>query len=273
MEEEIMERTWNAPVLGEGMYAVNFTGKYPISDENYGWERTTVSEWDYIYEKGKRKWANAETEDGSLYVWIPRYTYKHNNDSYSIKFSNGIIDDTSGGFKPHPAFTFGDKELTGFWVTKFAAAKEDESEDYEYICPVSKPFKQVLLYGKDTLYEFMRAYKLNRTLDSHMMTYAEHNAVKILSICIGWGIYGIEICATGVCEIDDWHRRWKYEYGSESYYPNNTMNIYGIFDYDVIFFESDFENILKRTVERKYRGVPRLSCEPYHITLAIPPKS
>lgn len=77
-----MEKTWNAPVLGADMYPVNFVGQAAVSEQNTGWERTTVDEWDYNYEdekelgeKGKRKWANAETEDGSLYVWIPRYTY------------------------------------------------------------------------------------------------------------------------------------------------------------------------------------------------------
>ena len=57
----------NEPKLVEGMKAVVFnadgTTKAP----------TTNAEW-YNYEN--KQWANAETEDGSLWVWIPRFAYK-----------------------------------------------------------------------------------------------------------------------------------------------------------------------------------------------------
>lgn len=98
------------------------------------------------------KWANAITEDGSMFVWIPRYAYKitsnyHTNTAgtIEIKFidtNNNFLDGTSG--KPetdptkitytgdkqnewlvHPAFTSnaenggGFGELTGIWIGKF----------------------------------------------------------------------------------------------------------------------------------------------------------
>ena len=57
----------NEPKLVEGMKAVVFntdgTTKEPANSE----------EW-YNYED--KLWANAETEDGSLWVWIPRFAYK-----------------------------------------------------------------------------------------------------------------------------------------------------------------------------------------------------
>ena len=57
----------NEPKLVEGMKAVVFntdgTTKTPA----------TNAEW-YDYEN--KQWANAETEDGSLWVWIPRFAYK-----------------------------------------------------------------------------------------------------------------------------------------------------------------------------------------------------
>ena len=60
-------REANEPKLVEGMKAVVFntdgTTKQPASSE----------EW-YNYEN--KQWANAETEDGSLWVWIPRFAYK-----------------------------------------------------------------------------------------------------------------------------------------------------------------------------------------------------
>ena len=57
----------NEPKLVEGMKAVVFNGD--------GTTKTpaTNAEW-YNYEN--KLWANAETEDGSLWVWIPRFAYK-----------------------------------------------------------------------------------------------------------------------------------------------------------------------------------------------------
>ena len=87
----------------------------------------------------------------TMWVWIPRYTYTYLNtntpQSINIKFEEGYkytgtikctdavtgtsstsetcTDTTNGSLKAgtstytHPAFTFGDKELTGIWVGKF----------------------------------------------------------------------------------------------------------------------------------------------------------
>ena len=87
----------------------------------------------------------------TMWVWIPRYTYTYLNtntpQSINIKFEEGTnssgtikctdavtgtsstsetcTDTTNGSLKAgtstytHPAFTFGDKELTGIWVGKF----------------------------------------------------------------------------------------------------------------------------------------------------------
>ena len=104
-----------------------------------------------------------ETEIALWYVWIPRYTYtifNGNNGSVNeqeiqIKFENGTnssgtvecVDAVSGSGDSsetctdsingnivngkstytHPAFTFGDKELTGFWVGKFKTSTSDST--------------------------------------------------------------------------------------------------------------------------------------------------
>lgn len=69
----------NPPVLGEGMQAVYW------SDENATSELTadsfTTSMYSYkmgdgINDTKEAKWANAKTEDGSYWVWIPRYADK-----------------------------------------------------------------------------------------------------------------------------------------------------------------------------------------------------
>ena len=123
----------NAPVLKKGMTPVKFeinekdTNKMKIvtTDKN-------DSDW-YNYEE--KRWANAKTEDGSLWVWIPRFAYRiiqpSSSDSErkgttSIVFLDGITDnyydensqkhtakrctninevvDTTTGYTVHPAF-------------------------------------------------------------------------------------------------------------------------------------------------------------------------
>ena len=133
----------NNPRLAEGMKAIKFTnpsesakGEVQASNEN-------DTEW---YDYNSKKWANSQTEDGSMWVWIPRYAYKVNdNQTFDIVFLIGTTDsyydgqgniriakrcnrvdeelDTSIGYTVHPAFTDEtaisyrnggwDKELTG----------------------------------------------------------------------------------------------------------------------------------------------------------------
>ncbi len=64
----------NKPELMTGMTAIQFTEP---TDSTEG-EKTKVSDiskndW---YNYDEKKWANAQTEDGSMWVWIPRYAYK-----------------------------------------------------------------------------------------------------------------------------------------------------------------------------------------------------
>ena len=146
----------NSPQLVSGMTKVMFN--LP-EGENQG---TVIKEGESgfdnnnWYDYKEQKWANAVTEDGSMWVWIPRYAYKINNTdkSIDIKFLVGTtdnyydddgnlqkaeratsatetIDTASDYYYVHPAFTNEssinyanggwDKELTGIWVAKFEA--------------------------------------------------------------------------------------------------------------------------------------------------------
>ena len=147
----------NKPELMTGMSAIKFT------DPTDSAEGTTVdttsndTEW-YNYEN--KKWANAKTEDGSMWVWIPRYAYRIHKENgvatqkFDIVFLVGTTDNyydengrlqtaqrqtsenqtivTNGDtYTVHPAFTNEssinyanggwDKELAGIWVAKFEA--------------------------------------------------------------------------------------------------------------------------------------------------------
>ena len=67
----------NKPELMSGMKAANFEfneekAEYEINSENID-VNNKKDEW---YNYDAKKWANAQTGDGSMWVWIPRYAYK-----------------------------------------------------------------------------------------------------------------------------------------------------------------------------------------------------
>ena len=144
----------NKPKLMTGMTAIKFNE--PTGDEKAK-EGSTVKTTDTDttwYDYDAKKWANAQTEDGSMWVWIPRYAYKVNADTktFDVVFLIGTTDDyyengvrktakrqtkadetvdTTTGYTVHPAFTnessIGyanggwNQELAGILVAKFEA--------------------------------------------------------------------------------------------------------------------------------------------------------
>ena len=146
----------NSPVLLTGMTPIKFT--MPTDEKMGKIVETTAGDSDW-YEYGTtyetRRWANAKTEDGSMWVWIPRFAYRVNkaSETFDVVFLIGTTDkyydengniktakrqksenqviDTTVGYTVHPAFTNEskinyanggwDKELTGIWVAKFDA--------------------------------------------------------------------------------------------------------------------------------------------------------
>lgn len=168
----------NAPVLGKGMTAVKWNGSK--------WEEVDNPDKDtswYSYdEEGKdNKWANAQTEDGSMWVWIPRFQYKinKNNKTIDIKFLPRDVVESSGGYTIHPAFTPNvnqggwDKELSGIWVSKYEASGNKEKIEF-------KNNKESL-----TNVTISEAYKLskgyNENLNSHLIKNSEWGAVAYLA--------------------------------------------------------------------------------------------
>ena len=154
----------NSPKLGTGMKPVKWNGTQFIETKEYD-----VEWYDYIdtslapEKKSESKWANAQTEDGSMWVWIPRFAYKIIYADENDKLQSGTIDivflknDTNydfngedvtnanytdaqgkvGAYIVHPAFQDGaekgfsngewNKEITGFWIAKFEAGYADRS--------------------------------------------------------------------------------------------------------------------------------------------------
>ena len=133
----------NKPKLMTGMTAIKFndpTGDEKASEGSVVKTTDTDTAW---YDYDAKKWANAQTEDGSMWVWIPRFAYKINssNKTFDIVFlkdtTNNYVENgteknaETEGYTIHPAFknesSTGyenggwDKELTGIWVSKFEA--------------------------------------------------------------------------------------------------------------------------------------------------------
>ncbi|MCI9275258.1 MAG: hypothetical protein HFJ24_04610 [Clostridia bacterium] len=122
----------NAPVY-EG------TGLIPVYHNGTNWvdltENSTEDEWNswYSYDTKNKKWANARTLDGSMWVWIPRYEYKIDSTARTIdvRFIQGTSTEATAGYTLHPAFLDGtangfsngewDKDIAGFWVAKYPA--------------------------------------------------------------------------------------------------------------------------------------------------------
>ena len=133
----------NKPKLMTGMTAIKFTD--PTGDEKAK-EGSVVKTTDTDtawYDYDAKKWANAQTQDGSMWVWIPRFAYKVNSstktfdvvflkDTTNTYLDNGTEKDAEKeGYIVHPSFknesSTGyenggwDKYLTGIWVSKFEA--------------------------------------------------------------------------------------------------------------------------------------------------------
>ena len=121
----------NTPKLLKGM-----TGVY--WDDNGQEVDVTKDNQENWYNYSEQKWANAKTEDGSYWVWIPRYEYKINSNdkTINVKFIKTETITVGNDYTYiHPAFTNGtknnfkngewDKEIPGFWVAKYAAGFQE----------------------------------------------------------------------------------------------------------------------------------------------------
>ena len=86
-ESSLIPSVANAPVLGEGMKAVYWDDENATNEFEYdtfmladGIPNTTIYNYtmgDGVTDTKTAKWANAKTtDDGSYWVWIPRYAYK-----------------------------------------------------------------------------------------------------------------------------------------------------------------------------------------------------
>ena len=194
------EKGVNTPNLEEGMTAIKW------DEAKNDWIETTGSDQEW-YDYTAKKWANAMTEDGSMWVWIPRYAYQiadnyHTNSAtggtINIKFlkddSNVAYDGTStwdnvsgqGKWNVHPSFNYG-QEVSGIWVAKFEASPEGATtnpSNSEYdgtgkklqVKPGVSSWSNIAIGNAYTV-----CLNYNSILNSHMMKNDEWGAVAYLS--------------------------------------------------------------------------------------------
>ena len=157
--EGIWDGKVNKPDLMSGMMAIKFTE--PTDSTEGKDEKVSDSSKNDWYNYSEKKWANSQTKDGSMWVWIPRYAYKINksNQTFDVVFlvrttdnyydkdgklqtakrqtSETDIPDATKDYVVHPAFTNESnigyanggwkKELAGIWVAKFEAGYFDKN--------------------------------------------------------------------------------------------------------------------------------------------------
>ena len=185
------EKGVNTPKLGSGMTPIKWNGS--------SWVNTTGSDKDWYDYTGK-KWANAKTSDGSMWVWIPRYAYSITSGYHSssagnidVEFMKGLTNETSTGrttfqnssgqgkWNIHPAFNYG-TTVSGIWVAKFEASRSNATSSSAGSNNTIKIQPGVQSWRSITVNDiYTNCLNYNKTLNSHMMKNDEWGAVAYLS--------------------------------------------------------------------------------------------
>ena len=230
----------------------------------------------------------------AMWVWIPRYVYKirpiSEGDTNSgwhkstagiidIQFSKGVddswngsidlretayaskatgIDNNGNKYTNHPAFTFGDTELTGFWVTKFEpnvdgttcyTTPNQTNCNLTSLTPSFLPNKKAWRYAKPGTYftvgrnmETNSIYGWGNTgngIDTHMIKNVEWGAVAYLSqstygkndeVWINPSTEFRTGCAgDSASAVNNHPCRYSYE-TANGQQASTTGNVYGIYD-------------------------------------------
>jgi len=243
------------PVLYEGLVPIE------ISDAGVVTKADTASAW---YNYGDKKWANAVllkdpgsykvgdviAEDSILMymVWIPRYKYQlFNTKNASIQptevkiifgdKSTGKVSGTENGeWLTHPAFTFGETELNGFWVAKFESTGTATALTAKPGLTSYRNINVLTMFNatRNMDLTYSNNYGINSSeVDTHMMKNMEWGAMAYLS----HSEYGT--CTNGSCNEITYNSNSSYYTGGSSsktawastyVKQSTTQNQYGVYD-------------------------------------------
>ena len=230
----------NEPVLAPGMT--------PVKWDDTGNEVDTTINDETWYNYEENKWANTKTEDGSMWVWIPRYEYKiqtpHSSTAQviDINFLEGTNTTPTSGYIIHPAFTFGSDELKGIWVSKFEASGTLTNVETK---PNASALRNITISQAFTACRSMETNNvygwgtIGEGIDSHLMKNVEWGAVAYLSssiygktdeVWINPSITYITGCAGA--SVSESSTATTYPYNNLQYGINasTTGNVYGVYD-------------------------------------------
>ena len=240
----------NLPLMSDGVFTpIKWVGGNIVNTDS------TDPEW-YDYRTTENKWANIRLQDGSMFVWVPRYAYRIIPDSNSkniysnqieVKYLNGLtniaydgtvcktVDENPAGgdFIVHPGFTHGGITYSGLWIAKFQASSDgsgrDNSEENARFIPDAAIWRtqsmENVLKTIDKMNISGNSYGLPQdkaVLDMHLFKNSEWGAVAYLAYSTA---YNTDAAA---------NNNPNYVTGGGSYYYNTEQstshNLYGIYD-------------------------------------------
>ena len=264
----------NKPILVDGMIPVYYDyekASFCKSDTNYSY----YYEW---YNYSNKKWANAVTVNSdkrdeylkspigtkismddinAIWVWIPRFSYEEKDGVYSVTMVDKVLPVKDG-------FSFNNKEISGFWVSKFEAglAKNDSCIKTSFTNECNKSNKTLyfkpgmdftnritmanLFYSirnmeiKDNIYGFKNnGTKVNsdgtinkdsNNIDIHMIKNSEWDLVSILSLS-GYGNKEINTNATNYSGMSSYEKdNYSFDVKEFGEKASTTGNITGVYD-------------------------------------------
>ncbi len=195
----------NTPKLGSGMIPITWQAENEEGTQGKWVVPKNEDEW---YDYQNKKWANAKTADGSMWVWIPRYAYSIAEENYNknvegtidIDFMKGTTNESASGrttwnnksgagnWNIHPAFEFGET-VPGIWVAKFKASHTGCTTDVStgmtdtnrtdltlQVKPNVTSWRNITIGNAFTV-----CLNYNKSLNSHLIKNVEWGAVLYLT--------------------------------------------------------------------------------------------
>ena len=273
----------NRPELASNMIPIMYDGtNWVYADiyekwydyENQEWANAVVLNSDVIKNIGD---TITEDEVALWYVWIPRYKYQlfnadngsvaeqlinvtfesgtastgtvscvdaiNQTDSEGNLISEVCTNASNGNWYTHPAFTFGNEELTGFWVGKFEVSG---TTDNITIKPGVESLRITTVSAFFTAIQNIKSsYSLSG--DSHMMKNMEWGAVAYLKQSkYGLGTTDITINSNSSYYTGGGSSTTSYKSNTDQ---STTGNVYGVYDMSSVAWEYVMGNMVNSSGE------------------------
>ncbi len=263
----------NSPRLLKGMTPIVWNEDGTIWEETIDINESEYQNW---FDYDRKQWANAQTADGSYWVWIPRFAYQiesgyqlSSGGKINIVFLDGVSDEPSIkddsikvekvpeyddnnsqiNYVVHPAFNFSNPEddpnpIAGFWVAKFEPS--GSGNDIK-IVPGVKP---LVNQNMKSQYDSARAMENDSKfgwkytpIDTHMMKNIEWGAVTYLTNSrFGQDTHVAINSADSYSDVRT--GGGEYDAYMENTDQSTTGTIYGIYDMSGGMWERTMANLL-----------------------------